>query len=47
MRAEERFLMFYTERGFKPGLRLIERFTTFLVALKGAIYFKVKERYFL
>lgn len=30
-------LMFYAERGFKPGLKLIERFTTFLVALKGDI----------
>lgn len=39
--------MFYTERGFKPGPRLIERFTAFLIALKGAIYFKVKEMYFL
>lgn len=36
-RGQGEVLRFYAEHGFKPGLKLIERFTTFLVALKGAI----------
>lgn len=35
--GQEEVLMFYTEHGFKPGLKLIARFTAFLVALEGAI----------
>lgn len=43
VRGQGEVLKFYTEGGFKPGLKLIERFTTFLVALKGAILQSLRD----